>query len=292
MSILVNKETKVIVQGITGRLGAKQTRLMLDYGTKIVAGVTPGKGGSEIHGVPVYDTVSSALSNHSIDASVIYVPASHGLDAAVESIDSGIGIVVIITEHIPIHDAIKIKQRANLRGVKVIGPNSPGIITPGETSLGMIPPRSVLLGKVGIVSRSGTLTFEVVKLLTDSGIGQSTCLGLGGDSVTGLNYIDVLKLFENDRSTEIIVMIGEIGGTSEERAAEYIVKMKKSVVGFIAGYSAPQGKTMGHAGAIVTGNRGTAESKTKALKEADIPVAETPWEIVDILKSKLKLEGD
>jgi succinyl-CoA synthetase alpha subunit len=286
MAILVNKDTRVIVQGITGRLGARQTRMMLDYGTKIVAGVTPGKGGETVFGVPVYDSVQEALKEHEADASVIYVPSRFMKDAAFEAIEAGIKFMVIITDWVPVHDALEIKALANSLGTRYLGPNSPGITIPGETKLGMI--HSVLPGNIGIVSRSGTLTAEISNLLTNAGFGQSVALGVGGDPIVGLRFKDVLELFEKDDRTQAVVIIGEIGGTMEEEAAEYIKEhVSKPVVAFIAGQAAPPEKKMGHAGAIIRGERGTAASKINALKQAGVRIAKTPWELPSILKECL-----
>jgi len=287
MGILVSKDTRVIVQGITGRLGALQTKMMLEYGTKIVAGVTPGKGGGTIFGIPIYDSVEEALSEHEAEASILYVPAPFVKEAAFEAIEAGIKFMVIITDWVPVHDALEIKALANEKGTLYIGPNTPGITIPGEIKLGMI--HTVTPGNIGVVSRSGTLTAEVTNLLTSAGLGQSAVLGLGGDPVVGLRLKDVLKLFEEDEHTKAIVIIGEIGGTMEEEAAEYIKKyVSKPVIAFIAGKSAPPEKKMGHAGAIITGGRGTAESKINALKEAGVKVAETPWEVPTLVKECLK----
>ena len=287
MGILVNKDTRVIVQGITGRLGALQTKMMLEYGTKIVAGVTPGKGGGTVFGVPVYDSVEEALSEHEAEASILYVPAPFVKEAAFEAIEAGIKFMVIITDWVPVHDALEIKALADERGTRYIGPNTPGITVPGEIKLGMI--HTVTPGNVGVVSRSGTLTAEITNLLTSAGLGQSAVLGVGGDPVVGLRFKDVLKLFEEDEHTKAIVIIGEIGGTMEEEAAEYIKKyVSKPVVAFIAGRSAPPEKKMGHAGAIITGGRGTAEGKIRALREAGVKVAESPWEVPALVKESLK----
>ncbi len=287
MAILVNKNTRVIVQGITGRLGARQTKMMLEYGTKIVAGVTPGKGGETVFGIPVYDSVQEALKEQEADASVIYVPARFMKDAAFEAIEAGIKFMAIITDWVPVHDALEIKALANSLGTRYIGPNSPGITVPGEIKLGMI--HSVMPGNIGIVSRSGTLTAEISNLLTNAGFGQSTVLGVGGDPIVGLRFKDVLGLFEKDDQTKAIVIIGEIGGTMEEEAAEYIKEhVSKPIVAFIAGQAAPPEKKMGHAGAIIRGGRGTAASKINALKQAGVRIANTPWELPSILKECLR----
>ena len=290
MGIIVGKETKAIVQGITGNQGSFHTRLMLDYGTKIVAGVTPGKGGQQVHGVPVYDTVKEALENHEANASIIFVPARFAADAALEAIENNLKTVVIITEHIPIKDSIHIMARAKEKGTTIIGPNTPGIITPNECKLGIMPAHIFKPGIVGIASRSGTLTYEIAAGLTKAGLGQSTCLGLGGDPVVGLNFIDVLEMFKKDEKTEAVVLIGEIGGNLEELAAKYIKETNypKPVVAFIAGKTAPPGKRMGHAGAIIMGKAGTAQSKIEAFRKAGVAVAEKPGEVAKLVMEKLK----
>ncbi|MEM0095231.1 MAG: succinate--CoA ligase subunit alpha [Candidatus Bathyarchaeia archaeon] len=289
MGIIVGKETKAIVQGITGAQGSFHTKLMLEYGTKVVAGVTPGKGGTTVHGVPVYDTVEEALEKHEANASIIFVPAPYAADAAMEALENGIKTIVIITEHIPIKDSISVMAYARQVGATVIGPNTPGIITPGECKLGIMPAHIFKPGKVGMVSRSGTLTYEIAAGLTKKQLGQSTCIGLGGDPIVGLNFIEVLKLFEKDPQTEAVVLIGEIGGNLEELTAEYIVKEKypKPVVAFIAGRSAPPGKRMGHAGAIIMGRAGTAETKIEAFKKAGVEVAEKPSDVAAMLEKIL-----
>ncbi len=285
MAIFVDKDTNVLVQGITGRLGALQTELMLDYGTKIVAGVTPGKGGETQFDIPVYNSVQAAISKHRIDASVVYVPAPFVQDAAFEAIDAGIKFMVIITDWVPLHSEMKIKVYAKNRGTCYIGPNTPGIMIPSQTSLGMISPSAVMPGGVAIVSRSGTLTDEVASHLSEQGIGQSVVVGLGGDAVVGLRMNEVLKLLKQDKQTKCVVIVGEIGGTMEEEAAEYIeTQFNKPVVAYVAGRVAPQGKVMGHAGAIITGARGMAESKISAFKSTGIPVAETLWEIPTLVE--------
>ena len=281
MSILVDANTRVLVQGATGRFGQIQTKLMLGYGTKIVAGVTPGRGGQEVLGIPIYDTVAEARAEHRIDASVIYVPAPTALDAAVEAIDNQIPLVVVITEGVPVQDSMQIRALAKQRGSWVIGPNCPGIITPGQTSLGMYPPVCAMPGPVGVASRSGTLCFEVTKLMCEAGIGQSTCVGIGGDPVIGNNFVEYLRLFEEDPETRAVVMIGELGGNQEEEAAGFIAQMSKPVVAFISGKSAPPEKRMGHAGAIVSAGSGSALDKVKALEAAGVKVADT---LVDIVR--------
>jgi len=289
MSILVNKNTKIIVQGITGNMGKIHTELMLKYGTKIVAGVTPGKKGQEICGIKVFDTVEEAKEKTGATVSCIFVPGYFALDAAYEAFDASLDLVVIITEGIPPHDEVKIIRHAKEKGINVIGPNCPGIITPGECLIGIHPGIIYKPGKIGIVSRSGTLTYEVALALTNGNIGQSTCIGIGGDPVIGLGFTECLKLFNEDKNTEAIVMIGEIGGEAEETAAEYIKKeVKKPVVAYIAGRTAPPGKRMGHAGAIISGNKGTADSKVKALNNAGVKVADLPSQVVDLIKDCLQ----
>lgn len=285
MGIIIDRNTRTIVWGITGTQGSFHTKLMLEYGTKIVAGVTPGKGGTQVLNVPVYDTGEEAQEKHSANAAIIFVPAPFAADATLEALENGIKTIVIITEHIPIKDAINIMARAKETNATIIGPNTPGIITPGESKLGIMPAHIFKPGKVGMVSRSGTLTYEVAASLTRKNLGQSTCLGLGGDPITGLNFIDALKMFEKDEHTEAVVLIGEIGGNLEELAAKYISEAKypKPVVAFVAGRSAPPGKRMGHAGAIVMGRAGTAESKIEALKKAGVKVAEKPGDIAELI---------
>jgi len=285
LGIIIDQNTRAIVQGITGTQGNFHTKLMLEYGTKIVAGTTPGKGGTQVNGIPVYDTVEEAQAKYSANASIIFVPAPFATDAAYEAMESGIKTVVIITEHIPIKDAITLMTYAKQANATIIGPNTPGIITPGACKLGIMPSHIFKSGGVGMVSRSGTLTYEIAAGLTRKQLGQSTCLGLGGDPITGLNFMDALKLFEKDSQTKAVVLIGEIGGNLEELAADYITAKKypKPIVAFIAGRSAPQGKRMGHAGAIVMGKAGTAESKMEAFKKAGVKVAEKPNDVAEIL---------
>jgi len=288
MSILVNKETRVIVQGITGRAGAFHTRTMLAYGTHVVAGVTPGKGGETFEGVPVFDTVAEAVTETRADASAIFVPAPFAADAMMEAADAGIGLVVCITEGIPALDAARAREFVRRRGARLIGPNCPGVITPGEAKVGIMPAEIHRPGGVGVVSRSGTLTYEAIGQLTRLGIGQSTAVGIGGDSVIGTSFTDVLEMFEEDDGTNAIVLIGEIGGSAEEKAAEFIRdRMTKPVAAFIAGRSAPPGKRMGHAGAIIAGSSGGAEAKIAALRDAGAAVAESPARIGETLKSIL-----
>ena len=285
MGIIIDKNTRAIVQGITGTQGSFHTKLMLEYGTKVVAGITPGKGGTEIHGVPIYDTVEEAQQKSSADASIIFVPAAFAADAALEALENGIKKVVIITEHIPIKDAVGLMAIAKQAKATIVGPNTPGIVTPDECKLGIMPAHIFKSGGVGMVSRSGTLTYEIAAGMTRNSLGQSTCLGLGGDPITGLNFIDTLKMFASDHQTKAVVLIGEIGGNLEELAAKYIADQKypKPVVAFIAGRSAPSGKRMGHAGAIVTGKAGTAESKIEAFRKAGVSVAGKPNDVSDLL---------
>ena len=285
MGIIIDGNTRAIVQGITGTQGSFHTKLMLEYGTKIVAGVTPGKGETQIHGVPVYDTVEEALEKHSANASIIFVPAPFAADATLEALENGIKTIVIITEHIPIKDAVNVMTYAKQVNATIIGPNTPGIITPEESKLGIMPAHIFKPGTIGMVSRSGTLTYEIAAGLTRKNLGQSTCIGLGGDPITGLNFLDALRMFEEDPQTRAVVLIGEIGGNLEELAAEYIVREKysKPIVAFIAGRSAPPGKRMGHAGAIVMGKAGTAESKIEKFKNAGVKVAEKPSDVPELL---------
>ncbi len=283
MSILIDEGTRAIVQGITGAQGSFHTKLMLDYGTRIVAGVTPGKAGGEVHGVPVYNSVKDALHEHDATASIIFVPASFALDAALEAIES-LELVVIITEGIPVHDTMKIKAYAERHGSRVIGPNTAGIISPEKSKLGIMPAQVFKRGNVGVVSRSGTLAYEIALAITEAGFGESTLVGIGGDPVVGTGFVEVLQMFEDDEETSAIVLIGEIGGDAEERAAEFIKTMSKPVVGYVAGLTAPPGKRMGHAGAIISRGRGTAESKIKALEAGGARVARIPQEIPELLE--------
>jgi len=286
MAILIDKNTFIVVQGITGREGAFHTKLMLEYGSKVVAGVSPGKGGQQIHGVPVYDSIEEALKEHSeVNTSIIFVPAPYAPDAVYEAIDGGLKLIVAITEGIPVHETLRFVNYARIRGVNIVGPNCPGIITPGQCKVGILPVRAFKPGSVGIVSRSGTLTYEIAEALTKKGIGQSTVLGIGGDPITGLNFIEVVNMFEADKDTDVIVVIGEIGGDMEERLAKHIADgwIKKPVVAYIAGRTAPPGKRMGHAGAIISMGTGSAESKIKALREAGVKVAETPKQVAEIV---------
>ncbi|MCD6384193.1 succinate--CoA ligase subunit alpha [Candidatus Sumerlaeota bacterium] len=290
MSILADENTRLIIQGITGTEGQFHGQKMIEYGTKVVAGVTPGKGGQLTLGnVPVFNTVREAVEATDANASVIYVPARFAADAALEAIDAGLKLVVIITEGIPTLEMMNVYWSAKHSGTVVIGPNCPGIISPGKTKIGIMPGHIHKPGKIGVISRSGTLTYEIVKELTDGGLGQSTCIGIGGDPIVGTTFLDALPLFESDPETEAVVMIGEIGGTEEERAGEYIHNnMSKPVVAFIAGLTAPPGKRMGHAGAIIDGGTGTAQEKIRVLGEYGIPVAERPDQICTLLKSALE----
>jgi len=285
MSILVNKDTKVICQGFTGKNGTFHSEQAIDYGTQMVGGVTPGKGGVVHLGLPVFNTVSNAVAETGADASVIYVPAPFVMDSIMEALDAGIEVIVCITEGVPTLDMLKCKVACDNAGVVLIGPNCPGIITPDECKIGIMPGHIHLKGKVGVVSRSGTLTYEAVKQTTDMGFGQSTCVGIGGDPIPGTNFIDVLSRFQKDPLTEAIVMIGEIGGTAEEEAAEFIKhNVTKPVVSYIAGVTAPPGKRMGHAGAIISGGKGTAAEKFTALESAGVSVTRNLAEIGLTLK--------
>ncbi|OCG13021.1 succinate--CoA ligase subunit alpha [Gilliamella sp. wkB292] len=290
MSILVNKDTKVICQGFTGSQGTFHSQQALAYGTKLVGGVTPGKGGTQHLGLPVFNTVKEAVATTGATASVIYVPAAFGKDSILEAIDAGIKLIVCITEGIPTLDMLIVKEKLKQTDTVMIGPNCPGIIVPDECKIGIMPGHIHLAGKIGIVSRSGTLTYEAVKQTTDIGLGQSVCVGIGGDPIPGSDFISILKLLEQDPKTEAIVMIGEIGGSAEEEAAEYIKKhVSKPVIGYIAGVSAPSGKRMGHAGAIISGNKGTAEEKTRTLQAAGITVVSSLADIGDVVKKQFNM---
>ena len=280
MSILINKDTKVICQGITGKSGMFHTEHMLEYGTKILAGVTPGKGGTKACGVPVFDSMKEAVEKTGCDTSIIYVPAPFAADAIIEAAEADTKLIICITEGIPTIDMLKVKAYLNTKTARLIGPNCPGIITPGESKIGIMPGYIHAPGAVGVISRSGTLTYEAVWQLTQRNIGQSTCIGIGGDPVIGTTFIDALKLFQEDSNTEAIVMIGEIGGSAEEEAAEFIKqKVTKPVISFIAGLTAPEGKRMGHAGAIIAGGKGTVAEKVSCLRNAGVTVVDSPADI-------------
>ncbi len=288
MSILVNNNTKLIVQGITGRDGKFHAGRMKEYGTNIVAGTSPGKGGEEVHGIPVFNSVEEAVKKTGANTSIIFVPAPFAADAILEASYAGVELVIAITEGVPILDMINVTSVIKKNGTKLIGPNCPGLITPDEALVGILPGMIFKKGNIGLMSRSGTLTYEVVNMLTMNEMGQSTVVGIGGDPVAGLYYIDLLEMFENDPETEAVVLIGEIGGDAEEQAAEYIANhMTKPVVSFIAGQTAPPGKRMGHAGAIISSGAGTAEEKIWAFSRAGVPVAKEPSEIPQLLKEKI-----
>jgi succinyl-CoA synthetase alpha subunit len=292
VSVYINKDTKVIVQGITGSTALFHTKQMLEYGTNIVAGVTPGKGGTEVEGVPVFNTLEEAVKATSANASVIYVPAPFAADAILEAVDAELDIAICITEHIPVLDMVKVKRYMQGKKTRLVGPNCPGVITPGECKIGIMPGYIHTKGHVGVVSRSGTLTYEAVHQLTQAGIGQSTAVGIGGDPVNGTDFIDVLKAFNEDPETYAVIMIGEIGGTAEEEAAEWVkANMTKPVVGFIGGRTAPPGKRMGHAGAIISGGKGTADEKIRVMNECGIKVADTPSVMGETLIEALKENG-
>jgi succinyl-CoA synthetase alpha subunit len=289
MSILVNKSTRVVTQGITGATGQFHTKACKEYGTQMVAGVTPGKGGTDFEGIPIFDTVGQAVKQTGANASVIYVPPPFAADAILEAVDAGIELVVCITEGIPIADMIRVKRVIADKPSRLIGPNCPGVITPEECKIGIMPGYIHKKGSIGVVSRSGTLTYEAVHQLTALGLGQSTCVGIGGDPVKGMEFVDVLRLFQDDPGTEGIIMIGEIGGNAEETAAEFVKKhVKKPVAGFIGGQTAPKGKRMGHAGAIISGGQGTAADKIKAFEAAGIRVAKSPADLGTTMKAALK----
>ncbi|MCD6411010.1 MAG: succinate--CoA ligase subunit alpha [Thermoplasmata archaeon] len=285
MAIIVDEKTRVLIQGITGHQGTFHTKEMLRFGTKVVAGVTPGKGGAEVHGVPVFNEVKEAVDETGANTSLVLVPARFAKDAIIEAIDAGIRTIVVITEHIPFHDTIEIVHYARYKKVTMVGPNCPGVASPGKAKVGIFPNHIFREGNIGVASRSGTLTYEIVDSLSREGFGQSTCVGLGGDPVTGLNFVEVLEMFERDEETRAIVMVGEIGGVAEEEAAEYIKDhISKPVFAFIAGRTAPPEKRMGHAGAIISRGRGTAKSKIEALRKAGVAVAEFPDEIAKLIK--------
>lgn len=288
MAILVNKDSRVVVQGITGRDGSFHAKLMKEYGTKVVAGVTPGKGGQLVEGIPVFNTVREAVEKEGVDVSCIFVPAPFAADAILEAADAGVKLIVAITEGIPVQDMVKVVHFVQEKGARLIGPNCPGLITPGEAKVGILPGHIFKRGNVGVISRSGTLTYEIVSHLTASGIGQSTAIGIGGDPIIGTRFIDLLKMFKEDPETKAVVLVGEIGGTDEQEAARYIKnEFGKPAVAFIAGRTAPREKRMGHAGAIISGSEGTAEEKIKAFNEAGVQVAKEPQEVASLLKEIL-----
>lgn len=281
MSILLDKHTRVLVQGITGRIGSIQTRWMLDYGTTIVAGVTPGKGGSAVHGVPVFDTVKEGVRETGAEASVFFVPSAFVKDAFFETVSAGIGFIVVVSEYVPVHDVMAMCGYARLNGVFALGPTTPGILTPGQAKMGIMPASLFSPGRIGIISRSGSLAYEVAGVLSEAGIGQSTVVGMGADPVVFSNMPEILELFERDEGTEAVVIVGEVGGVQEENAAKFIEKsMSKSVAAYIAGRFAPEGKKMGHAGAIIRGSTGMADSKWKALSDVGVEMLETPMDVV------------
>jgi succinyl-CoA synthetase alpha subunit len=290
MGIIINEDTKAIVQGITGKQGRFHTKLMLDFGTRIVAGVTPGKGGTQVQGIPVYGTVKEAIARHEPDASIIFVPAPSAPAAVLEALEDGIKTVIIVTEHVPVKDVISLMARAAEANATIIGPNTPGIITPGKCKLGIMPSQVFEVGSVGVVSRSGTLTYEIAASLTRERLGQSTCVGIGGDSVVGLNFIEALELFRDDSQTDAVVIVGEIGGNLEELAADYIVeeRFSKPVVAYVAGRFAPPEKRMGHAGAIIVGKAGTIQSKIEAFERAGVGVAVKPGDVAGLVALALR----
>ena len=287
MAILMDKKTSVLVQGITGHQGKFHSKEMLDLGTKVVAGVTPGKGGQKVNGIKVFDSVCEAVEKTGANSSVVFVPANFTKDSVIEAIDSGIKLISIITEHVPFQDMLKINDYANMNGVTIIGPNCPGLAVPGIGKMGIIPNSTLKKGNIGVVSRSGTLTYEIVNVITENGLGESTVLGIGGDKVTGLSFTDALKMFESDDQTKAVVLVGEIGGNEEEKAADFIKnEFGKPVVAFIDGIYAPPGKRMGHAGAIISGKTGTAKSKLDAFKNAGVRVAKNFNELSEFLINK------
>jgi succinyl-CoA synthetase alpha subunit len=292
MTVLIDRDTRVVVQGITGHQGTVHTRQMKEFGTQVVAGVTPGKAGAEVEGVPVFDSVRAAVDRTQANVSVVFVPAPGAKDAVIEAVDAGIHLMTVVTEHIPFHDMLVMYHYAASKGARIIGPNCPGIAAPGKAKVGIIPNIVFRPGRVGVASRSGTLTYEIVNGIKEHGLGQSTCIGLGGDPVVGTSFVDALPLFEQDPETDLLVLVGEIGGTAEEDAAEFISRrFTKPVVAYIAGHSAPPGKRMGHAGAIITRGKGTAESKAAALEAAGVRVARFPYEIPDLVAELLPQAG-
>ena len=290
MSILLNRETRVLVQGITGRVGRAQTKWMLEYGTNIVAGVTPGKGGEEEEGIPVYDSVAEAVVDWRAEASVLFVPPAAVKHAVLESVESGIRLIVIVTEHVPVHDVMELRAYAVERRARLLGPTSPGIITPSQAKMGIMPGNMFQPGHIGVISRSGTLSYEICANLANAGLGQSTVVGMGADPVVFTNMPELMELFDKDSDTDLVVIVGEVGGTQEENAAQFIAKqMTKPVVAYIAGQNAPEGKRMGHAGAIIQGSMGTPQSKITALREVGVEVAEYPLEVVELVRRRLNL---
>ncbi len=285
MSILMNESTRVIVQGITGKIGSMQAHWMLEYGTKLVGGVTPGKGGTTVEGVPVFDGVEEAVKQTGANASVFFVPAGFVLDAFMETVDAGVQFIVIVPEHIPVYDVMKMRNYAAEKGVFALGPTTPGILVPGIGKMGIMPASMFRPGRVGVVSRSGTLSYELAGILSEVNVGQSTVVGMGADPVVLRNLVDILQLFEADKDTDAVIVVGEVGGEQEERAAEFIAKMKKPVAVYIAGKFSPQGKRMGHAGAIVRGEAGTVQGKHDAMKAAGATVLETPIHAIDWAKT-------
>lgn len=284
MAVLLTKKSRVVVQGITGHQGQFHTHAMLEFGTKVVAGVTPGKGGQKVEGVPVYDDVDGAVRRKRANACIIFVPAPYAKDAVIEAVEAGIKLVAIVTEHIPFHDALEFQPYARSKGAIVIGPNCPGIASPGQAKMGIMPNHIFRPGDVGVISRSGTLTYEIVNAITEAGLGQTTCIGIGGDPIIGTNMVEALAMFQKDRATKRIVVVGEIGGTAEEEAAAFIAKrIEKPVVAYVAGRTAPPGKRMGHAGAIIQAGRGTADSKVRAFTDAGVAVAEYPDQVAALL---------
>lgn len=289
MSILINENSRIIVQGITGRDGAFHAAQMAEYGTKVVGGVTPGKGGQTVDGVPVFDSCHNAVEETGADVSIIFVPARFAMDAMCEAADAGIKLVVAVSEGVPTLDVMKAVKFLDEKGCRLIGPNSPGLISPGKCKVGILPGNIFRQGSVGLISRSGTLTYEIVNALTEGDMGQSTCIGIGGDPIVGLHYLELLEMFEDDPQTEAVALIGEIGGDAEEKAADFISqKMTKPVAAFIAGRTAPPGKRMGHAGAIISSGTGTAGEKIHAFKEVGVPVAEEPTQIPDMIRRRSK----
>lgn len=289
MSILIDEKTRVVVQGITGRMGAVQTMHMLRAGTKITAGVTPGRGGARVEGVPVYDSVEEAMAEQEINTSVLFVPAPVAEESCMEAVDAGVKLVILITEHIPTHDTMRIRAYVRSHGAKLIGPTTPGVVTPGKCKIGIMPTHLFTPGPVGIISRSGTMSYEMAGLLSAEGIGQTTMVGMGGDPVVGTNLVELLELFQKDRATRVVVVHGEIGGTQEEKAAGFIrQKMTKPVIAFMTGKVALEGSRMGHAGAVFVGKRGAMDYKTRAFQEAGVPIADSPGEIAALVREALK----